>query len=202
MELSMNTITPVARRFGLAAFALLATCAFLAGCTTTGPDIRANPADARREINASADATLSRLYQTAPGSEEIISRANGVLIFPDVNKISFIVGGEHGDGVLRVHGRPTGYYTISGGSIGYQAGAQSKAVVLVFMTPEALDRFQASKGWTVGADATVAVASFGATGRIDSASVNKPVVEFVLNNAGLMAGVSLQGTKITPIREG
>ena len=78
----MDTMTPVARRFGLATFALLATCAFLAGCTTTGPDIRANPTEARREINASADATLSRLYQTAPGSEEIISRARGVACGP------------------------------------------------------------------------------------------------------------------------
>ena len=87
-----------------------------------------------------------------------------MLIFPDVNKISFIVGGQHGDGVLRVSGHPTGYYTISGGSIGYQTGAQSKAVVLVFLTPEALRDFRESSGWTAGVNATVAVAKIGANG--------------------------------------
>ena len=125
-----------------------------------------------------------------------------MLIFPDVNKISFIVGGEHGDGVLRVRDRPVRYYTLSGGSIGYQAGAQSKAVVLAFMTPEALEHFRTSNGWTVGADADLAVASFGANARVNSASLNRPVVEFVLNNQGLLAGVALQGTKITPTRIG
>ena len=194
---------PIAwQRARLAAFVFASACTLLAGCTTTGFHTQPNAAAARREINASADATLSKLYQAEPGARDLLARANGVLIFPDVNKISFIVGGEHGDGVLRVHREPVGYYTMSGGSIGYQAGAQSKAVVLVFLTPDALDHFRASKGWTVGADATLAVASFGAHGGVDTASAKQPVVEFVLNNAGLMAGVSLQGTKITPTRLG
>jgi lipid-binding SYLF domain-containing protein len=198
----VTPITAVARRLGLAAFALLAACALVAGCTTTGPEVRASPTAARQEINAEANATLSKLYQAVPASRDLVARANGVLVFPDVNKVSFIVGGEHGDGVLRVRGDAVGYYTISGGSIGYQAGAQSKAVVLLFLTPDALEHFRASNGWTVGADATLAVASFGAHAGVTTESAKQPVVQFVLNNAGLMAGVSVQGTKITPIRLG
>ena len=185
-----------------AAWALVSVCALLAACTTTGPDVRADPAAARSEINAEADATLSRLYQATPDARNLVARADGVLIFPDVNKVSFIVGGQHGDGVLRVDGKPIRYYTISGGSIGYQAGAQSKAVVLLFLTPEALANFRNSNGWTAGVDATVAVATIGANGTIDTTTARQPVVQFVLNNAGLMAGVSVQGTKITPIRLG
>ncbi|HKU86258.1 MAG TPA: YSC84-related protein [Casimicrobiaceae bacterium] len=185
-----------------AAWAFVSVCALLAACTTTGPDVRADPAAARAEINAEADATLSRLYQAAPDARNLVARADGVLIFPDVNKVSFIVGGQHGDGVLRVDGKPTRYYTISGGSIGYQAGAQSKAVVLLFLTPDALANFRNSNGWTAGVNATVAVAKIGANGTLDTTTARQPVVQFVLNNAGLMAGVSVQGTKITPIRLG
>jgi lipid-binding SYLF domain-containing protein len=198
----MKPITAAPRRAWLAALFFVSACTVLTGCTTTPFHTQASSADARREVNASADATLSRLYNVLPNAQNLLARANGVLIFPDVNKISFIVGGEHGDGVLRVHGRPTGYYTISGGSIGYQAGAQSKAVVLAFMTPEALDHFRNSNGWNVGADADLAVASFGANATVNTASVKQPVVEFVLNNQGLLAGLALQGTKITPIRLG
>ena len=198
----MNTMTAVTRRGWRTALFLVSACTLLAACTTTPFHTTANSADARREINASADATLSRLYNVSPNAQSLVARAQGVLVFPDVNKVSFIVGGEHGDGVLRVHGRPVRYYTISGGSIGYQAGAQSKAVVLVFMTPQALEHFRTSSGWTVGADANLAVASFGANATVDTASIKQPVVEFVLNNEGLIAGVSLDGTKITPTRIG
>ena len=126
-----------------------------------------------------------------------MARAKGVLIFPDVLSGSFIIGAEHGKGVLRVGGANAGYYSTTAGSIGFQAGAQSKAMVL-FMTQGALDKFRNSSGWTV-ADATVAVVDIGANGRIDTNTAQQPVVGFVMNNGGLMAGVSLAGTKISKI---
>lgn len=198
----MKQMTTAPRRAFRAAFVFTSACVLLAACTTTDFHTQPTAAAARREINASADATMSRLYDVSPNARALVARANGVLIFPDVNKVSFVVGGEHGDGVLREHHEPVSYYTIGGGSIGYQAGAQSKAVVLLFMTPGALEHFRNSRGWTVGADATLAVASFGANASINTESAKRPVIEFVLNNEGLMAGVSLQGTKITPIRLG
>jgi lipid-binding SYLF domain-containing protein len=185
-----------------AALTMLLACAAVVGCTTTGPDVKANPASARREINSAIDTTLSRLYQAAPGSQQLVARAKGVLVFPGVTSVSFVVGAEHGEGALRVNGETTGYYSVTGGSVGWQAGAQSKAVVLLFLTPDALAKFRASDGWTVGADANIAVAKLGANGSVDTLSAQQPVVQFVLNNLGLTAGVSLQGSKITRIQLG
>ena len=122
-----------------------------------------------------------------------------MLIFPDVLSGSFFIGAQHGKGVLRVGGANAGYYSTTAGSIGFQAGAQSKAMFVLFMTDEALNKFRNSNGWTVGADATVAVVNIGANGRIDTNTAQQPVVGFVLNNGGLMAGVSLEGTKIAKI---
>src|SRR5690606_2777971 len=147
-------------------------------------------------INEQATETLTKLYESAPQTEAMVSRAKGVLVFPEVIRAGFIIGGEHGSGVLRVNGKPQGYYTTTAGSIGWQAGAESRAVVMLFMTQEALDKFRNSDGWTAGADATVTVATVGANGSIDTQTANQDVVGFVLTNAGLMAGLSLEGAKI------
>jgi lipid-binding SYLF domain-containing protein len=123
-----------------------------------------------------------------------------VLVFPSVVRASLGVGAEYGRGALRVGGRTQAYYSTTAGSIGFQAGAQSKAVIYLFTTQEALDRFRNSKGWTVGADATVAAATIGANGRIDTNTIRQPVISFVMTNVGLEAGVSLQGAKVTEIQ--
>ncbi len=180
----------------LSAAALAAAFLALGGCTTTGPQDPQTAAQQRSSINESANETLEKLYKAAPGSRTMAERAKGVLVFPNVVRAGFILGAEHGDGVLRVNGRNEGYYTTTGGSIGWQAGAQSRAIVLLFMTQAALDQFRDSNGWTAGADATVAVATVGANGTIDTNTARKDVVGFVLTNAGLMAGVSLEGAKI------
>jgi lipid-binding SYLF domain-containing protein len=190
---------PALRRTSIAAIAISAAGFLLPGCTTTPPSKPSAPAktDTRQSLDSAASATLSKLYQAASSSKELVAGARGVLIFPDVLSGSFIVGAEHGKGVLRVGDSAVGYYQTTSGSIGFQAGAQSKAMVLLFMTDEALNKFRNSSGWTVGADATVAIVNVGANGRIDSNTAKKPVVGFVMNNGGLMAGVSLEGTKIS-----
>jgi len=185
----------ICRRTGAALAVAVAALAFTA-CTTTLPNTRATPTEQRSQINEGADATLNRLYQTVPGSRDYVERAQGVLIFPEAVSGGFIVGIEHGKGVLRVGGQNAGYYSTSAGSFGLQAGAQSRAIVILFMTQQALDDFRKSSGWTAGVDATVAVATVGATGKIDTNTMKEPVVAFVLTNAGLMAGVSVEGAKI------
>jgi lipid-binding SYLF domain-containing protein len=150
-------------------------------------------------IDSNVDATLSRLYDAAPQSREMVGRAAGVLVFPNVLDVGLVVGAEHGKGALRVHGQTVDYYSTSGGSIGLQAGAQTKAEVVLFMTQESLDKFRASKGWTAGADATIAVANIGANGAIDTETARRPIVGFVLTNTGLMAGVSLEGAKYSKL---
>ena len=183
----------------VATLALALAGAGISGCTTTGPTAKADYVAASDQIEANADATLSRLYVASPSSRQLVDRAAGVLIFPSVLSAGLIVGGEHGKGVLRVNGMTVEHYSHTGGSIGLQAGAQTRAEVLLFMTPDALAKFRASKGWTAGADATVAVAHIGANGMIDTETAKQPIVGFVLNNTGLMAGVSLQGAKYSKL---
>ncbi|WP_206997059.1 BPSL1445 family SYLF domain-containing lipoprotein [Trinickia mobilis] len=172
----------------------------LAGCTTTplgSGNTTAENTDKRNTINADYDATLARLYNAVSGSHELLDKARGVLVFPSVIAAGFWIGGQYGEGALRVNGQTTGYYSILGGSFGLQIGAQSKAIVFAFMTQEAFDRFLQSQGWAAGADATVALVKIGANGNVDTSTATAPVEAFVLTNAGLMAGVSLEGTKIS-----
>lgn len=173
------------------------------GCTTTTQDQSANssPASQRAEINAGADATLSKLYASSPDARQLVAKAKGVLIFPSVIKGGFVVGAQYGRGVLRVGNRVDSYYSTAGGSFGFQAGAQSTALVFLFMTDDALAKFRSSSGWTAGADATVAVATVGVNGSIDTNTMSQPVIGFALNNVGLMAGVSIEGTKVTRLTD-
>ena len=185
----------------IAIFAAMAAAVSLTACTTTTPvgtNPNASAAEQRQSLNAAADATLQRLYEQAPQSRSVIQQAHAVLIFPEVLSGAFILGFEHGEGVLRVRGKEEGVYTSTGASVGFQAGAQSKALVIAFTDAASYQRFRDSQGWTIGADATVAVASVGANGAIDSRTLNNPVVAFALNNGGLMAGVALDGTRIAP----
>ena len=170
------------------------------GCTTTRSDDKASATSSRASIDAQVDAALSKLYSSAKGSRELVASSSGVLVFPAVGGASWGVGAEYGRGALRVKGGTQAYYSTTAGSIGFQAGAQSKAVIYVFTNQAALDKFRNSKGWTAGADATVAAARFGANGSIDTNTLRQPVVGFVLTNVGLEAGVSISGAKISEIR--
>ena len=185
------------------ALALAAGALGLSACTTTTdtapPAAAASSFSTQAKLDSAVTATLDRLYRVVPGSREMVQHAAGVLVFPEVIGGALIVGAEHGRGALRVGGRTAGYYSTTGASVGWQVGGQSKAVVYVFSTREALQKFQASKGWTAGADATVAIGKVGANGSVDSETVHQPVVSFVMNNVGLEVGVSLTGAKISPI---
>lgn len=173
----------------------------MVACTTTNTSTAAAPRMDSTTINTRADAALERLYQTAPGSKSVIANAKGVLIFPSVVGGSFVVGVEHGRGVLREHGKNTAFYSTTGASIGWQIGGQSKAVIYVFNTVDALNKFKNSNGWTAGADAQVTVGRVGANSSIDTTTAQEPVVSYVLTNVGLEAGVSLNGSKITRVVE-
>ncbi|APR35886.1 BPSL1445 family SYLF domain-containing lipoprotein [Paraburkholderia sp. SOS3] len=184
-------VTPV-----LAASGALA----LAACTTTPPSSDASPqanAGRRRTIDADVDATMTRLYETVQGSRELVALSVGMLVFPRVIAAGFWFGGQYGQGALRVGPQTSGYYSITAASFGLQIGAQSKAVVLLFMTKNALDEFVRSQGWAAGVDATVALVKIGANGNIDTSTATSPIEAIVMTNAGLMAGVSLEGSKIS-----
>ncbi|MEM5330425.1 YSC84-related protein [Paraburkholderia sp. JHI2823] len=154
----------------------------------------------RHEIDTQVSETLSRLFETDQGSKELVAKANGVLVFPSVIKAGFIAGGEYGKGALRVAGKTVGYYSTAAGSFGLQAGAQSKAVIFLFMTHDALSSFRNSKGWSVGGEGSVALLKVGANGEIDTTTATSPVEAIVLTNAGLMGDVSLAGTKVSRLK--
>jgi lipid-binding SYLF domain-containing protein len=127
------------------------------------------------------------------------NNARGILVFPNVLQAGFVVGGQYGQGALRVGKETDGYYSMTSGSIGWQAGAQSRAIVIMFMTQEELNKFRNSQGWSAGADASVAVAKIGANGAVDTNTAKQAVVAFFLTNAGLMADLSIQGTKVNKL---
>ncbi|MDN7910164.1 BPSL1445 family SYLF domain-containing lipoprotein [Burkholderia cepacia] len=185
-----------------AAAALIVGSLALTGCTTTPdkPDNAATNASKRQAIDSSVDATLSRMYSTVKGSRELVAKSRGVLVFPDVIQAGFIVGGQSGNGALRVGGSTIGYYNTSSLSVGLQAGAQSKAIVFLFMTQEALDEFRGSDGWAAGAGASVALVKMGANGAVDTTTATAPVQVVVLTNAGLMGDVSINGTKVSKLK--
>ena len=194
----MNT----ARLFSIAA---LAAAAALAGCSTTAsvtkPAEGGGPstAESRHAVDASYQETLDRLYATTPGSRELVGKARGVLVFPRVISAGLVVGGAYGEGQLREHGHVDGYYRTTTGSVGWQIGAQSRALVFLFMTEDALQRFRDSHGWSGGVDASVALLTVGANGAVDVNAERAPTVAFVMTNAGIMAGATLEGTKVTRI---
>ena len=151
------------------------------------------------EIDAEADAALARFYERVPAAKDLANKAKGMLIFPKVVKAGFGVGGEYGEGALRIGGKSVGYYNTAAASIGLQIGVQSRAEILLFMTQEALDRFQASNGWEVGVDGSVAVVRTGVAGEIDTTTMSDPVIGFIFGEQGLMANLSLEGAKITKV---
>ena len=188
------------RKFLVNSAALLcATALVLSGCSTT-PMSSAGTTNKKQEIDANVNSTLKRLSSTMPGSHELVSKARGVLVFPSVLAAGLVIGGEYGEGALRVDGKSVDYYSTASASFGWQIGAQSKAIIFVFMTQEALDKFRSSAGWTAGVDASVAVIKAGANGDLDLNTATKPVSVFVMTNQGLMANLTIEGTKITKLK--
>jgi lipid-binding SYLF domain-containing protein len=170
----------------------------LSACSTTGPGAdKADPATKRASIDAGVDAALASLYSQASGSRELVQKASGVLVFPSVVSAGFVVGGSYGQGALRVGGKSAGYYSTAAGSVGLLAGAESKSMYILFMTPEALAKFQSSNGWTAGVDASVTLINVGADASGTTATATQPVIGYVLTKGGLMANLSLDGTKIS-----
>jgi lipid-binding SYLF domain-containing protein len=186
-----------AKRGGSATVTMIAALwvAVLAQFATSTPAAAGSAA----EINAGVTSTLERLYRHIPGSHALAGRASGVLVFPTVIKAGMGVGGEYGEGAMRVGGRTVAYYNTVAASVGFQLGAQAKSVVIMFMTPEALAGFQRVDGWKVGVDGSVALITVGAGGTIDTDKITSPVIGFILDNKGLMYNLTLEGSKITRI---
>jgi len=151
-----------------------------------------------KEIEASVDAAL-KLFEQVKGGKELLQKAKGVLVLPGVFKAGLIVGGEYGEGALRIGGRTVDYYSIAAGSFGLQIGGQKKNVIICFMEEGALKSFRASAGWKVGADGSVAAINVGAGASVDTTQVNETIVSVIFGQRGLMANATVEGAKLTRI---
>ena len=150
-----------------------------------------------REIDVSVDVALERFEEEVKGAKSFLESAKGVLVFPRVIKAGVGVGGEYGEGALRIDGKTVDYYNTLAGSFGFQFGGQAKTVILVFLDAEALKRFRESEGWKAGVDGSVALITLGAGGDIDTNKIKDPIVGFVFGQKGLMYNLTLEGSKFT-----
>jgi lipid-binding SYLF domain-containing protein len=152
-----------------------------------------------RELEVSANVAFEQFQKEVQGANQFLSKANGYLIFPKVVKAGIGIGGEYGEGVLRIGGKTVAYYSTAAASIGLQLGVQKKSIIIVFLTKEALSKFRKSEGWEVGVDGSVALIKVGAGGSIDTTNIKDPIVAFVFGQKGLMYNLTLEGNKLTKL---
>jgi lipid-binding SYLF domain-containing protein len=152
-----------------------------------------------KEIDASVDVAIQRFYKQVKGAKDYVKASKGMLVMPNIVKGAFILGGEYGEGALRIGGKSVDYYNTVSGSIGFQIGGQKKDIILLFMTDEALKKFRESKGWEAGLDGNVALITVGGGERADTTTSKDPVVGFVFDAKGLIADISLKGAKFSKV---
>ena len=156
-------------------------------------------AGSREEIDAEVRQALKEFRQHTSAGHELSQKAAGMLVFPSVVKAGIGVGGEYGEGSLLICGKPAAYYNIASASIGFQLGAQARSMIVLFMTENALAKFRNSEGWKAGVDGSVALATLGAGGSIDTETAKKPIIGFIFSNKGLMYNLTFEGSKISKI---
>jgi len=152
-----------------------------------------------KEIDASVAAAMDRFYSQVQGGKEFAKSAKGLLVLPNVTKAAIVIGGEYGEGALKVGGKNVAYYNMVAGSYGFQIGAEAKDMIIAFMTNESLKKFRSSEGWEAGIDGNIAVLDLGAGAKIDTTTIKDPIVAFVFDVKGLMADISLKGAKLTKL---
>jgi len=152
-----------------------------------------------KEIDVSVEVALDRFKNDVKGASEFLANAKGVLVIPNVIRIGFGLGGEYGEGALIVGGKTVDYYSTAAGSFGFQIGAQSKNIIIIFMDETALTKFRDGLGWRAGVDGSVALIDQGAGSSVDTNNLQHPIVGFVFGLKGLMVNLSLEGSKFTKL---
>ena len=176
-----------------AAMALLALPA-VSACSTV-----ANSAASQADITASSSQALNKLVRDNPAAAAISQQSRAVLVFPEMVKGGLVVGGAYGEGELRKGGQTTGYYTSFTGSWGLQAGAQSYGYAVFLMNDNAIQYLEESDGWEIGVGPTVVVVNAGVAENLSSSTLQDDAYAFIFDQRGLMAGVSIEGTKVTKV---
>jgi lipid-binding SYLF domain-containing protein len=182
---------PVIISVEVSIFLVCAVIAFSSSCLAASAE----------EIEAKTNTALKMFYEKIGPAKELSARAKGILVFPDVIKAGFGIGGEYGEGALRINGKTVDYYNTAAASIGLQLGAQSKTVIIMFLDQQALSDFRKSDGWEAGVDGSVAVVEWGAGGSVDTTNIKDSIIGFFFGNKGLMFNLTLEGSKMSKIKK-
>jgi lipid-binding SYLF domain-containing protein len=153
------------------------------------------------EIDRDVDSALLKLYEKTPAAKELAKVAKGILVFPDIVKGGLIIGGQYGEGALRVDGKTVGYYSSVAASYGLQAGVQKFGYALFFITGSALDYLKKSEGWEIGTGPSLVIVDEGVAGSLTTTTAKSDIYAFFFDQKGLMAGIGLQGSKITKLNK-
>jgi lipid-binding SYLF domain-containing protein len=162
---------------------------------------QATPAHAASaaEINREVDAALARLNASAPSARALAQKAKAVLVFPTIVKAGFMFGAQYGDGALRRGGKTVGYYNTVAASYGFQAGVQSFGYALLFMNDAALAQLDKTEGFELGVGPSIVILDEGKAKAITTTTVQEDIYAFIFGQRGLMAGMGIQGSKISRI---
>lgn len=169
----------------------------LAAFTLISP--RMSQAATSAEINRDVDSALQSLYRTTPAAKNIAEIAKGILVFPNIVKGGLIIGGQYGEGALREGGKTIDYYRTVAASYGLQAGAQTFGYALFFIDDASLEYLKKSKGWELGVGPSIVVVDSGAAASLTTSTLKSGIYAFIFKQKGLMAGIGIQGSKITKI---
>jgi lipid-binding SYLF domain-containing protein len=154
-----------------------------------------------KEINMEVDRALRLFEHQVRGGKDLLNSAKGVLVIPNVVKAGLALGGEYGEGALRIGGKTVAYYNIAGGNAGFEIGAEKKDLVLLFMQEDALEHFRTNPDWTAGFDAGITYIDTGKDKYADTLTIKDPVVAFVFGERGLMLDASIEGTKFSKMEK-
>jgi lipid-binding SYLF domain-containing protein len=174
---------------------ILSTAIMVGALMNPGPAIAASAAEIDRDVNTA----LQKLYSSTPAAKELSTIAKGILVFPDIIKGGLIVGGQYGVGALREGGKTVGYYNTVAASYGLQIGAQKFGYTMFFITQSALDHLKESKGWEIGVGPSIVIVDAGVASSLTTTTAKKDIYAFFFGQKGLMAGMGLQGSKISRI---
>jgi lipid-binding SYLF domain-containing protein len=183
----------------LLAVTFLSALPFLAASCASGPGGSqglTSSTDARK-LDQKSRVALDNLYRSNPKARNLAANADGILVFPSIVKGGLMIGGAYGDGTLYQRNRSTGYYRSFSASYGLQAGIQKYGYALFLMDEEAIRALNASGGWEIGGSPSLVVVDKGAAGSLSTTTLDKGTYAIFFDQKGLMAGLGLQGTKIS-----
>lgn len=155
---------------------------------------------ATADLDADSRQALQDLYSASPIAKDLSNQAKAILVFPKIVKAGLIFGGAFGEGEMIEGDAVSSYYNSFTGSWGLQAGAQSYAYVVFLMTSEAVSYVEETQGWEIGVGPTVVLVDEGLAKNLSTTTLKDDAYAFIFSQQGLMAGISIEGTKISKIK--